>query len=209
MKIDDQLTLDQAKWLALQYINGRYQNKKEMYEKFHLEKKHIDRLLQLLKDNDKELFDQYALYNPIPIDKGVRKTYEDQLKKIIDGLVYGIDGRKFDLLDYYMTTKLNFSQINRLFELSDYGSMERKLLIDFYMQNKDTYDKKSSCLEQRNEHSIKKDQVLLEKLIIKDHEVTEEEKLKALHFIEENELPPYRKLYNITLRRVTLNNANF
>ena len=189
------MTKEEAEQLAEKYLSGNIVTKKEFYSLNHISTNQAVEMRKLLKEYNLELFERFSNVRKYP-NPGIilknKKEFEaskEELDKIVEGLLFGIDGRNFDLLDYYMVTKKNFQEIMRLFEQSDYGPVERAALIQFFAKN-------GSCL------SYKYSGELEGKTIIGGVEVSLETKLETFKFLEENNIPQYTILYGIKLRRI-------
>lgn len=200
------MTKEEAEQLAEKYLSGNIVTKKEFYSLNHISTNQAVEMRKLLKEYNLELFERFSNVRKYP-NPGIilknKKEFEaskEELDKIVEGLLFGIDGRNFDLLDYYMVTKKNFQEIMRLFEQSDYGPVERAALIQFFAKN-------GSCLSYKYSGGtspalINKKQELEGKTIIGGVEVSLETKLETFKFLEENNIPQYTILYGIKLRRI-------
>ena len=108
---------------------------------------------------------------------------------------------KFELLDYFLNTKLDYSDFVSNYINSPFCSTEvLEALKTFFKENE--FEKYKGY---DNDNKINIDQELNGTLILKIdnelHEVTKEEKETVIAFLQEKEVPLYIKVYKQALKR--------
>lgn len=193
------ISKEQAECIALKYLNGTIKSKVEFAFENGLQDKDLRMLRKVLKEDLPELYKKYISKNRTKVNFASKA---EELDKIIDGIMYGIEGRKFDLLDYYLITNCNFSTMNEVFELTDHDKEEKLALRKFFAENCKAIPDMYGYQDKNNPYIFNKKILMGEKLIICGYEITEEDKLEAIDFIRDNNLPNYKKLYSIKIRRI-------
>ncbi len=201
-------TLEDARRYARQYINNQeIITKRDFYKEHHLNSFEAINISKLLKENDPELYEQYTNVKDNPNPARLKKEAleyakgKEELDKILEGLMYGIDNREFDILDYFTITKKSYSELMKIFEKSDYGMLEKKLLLQFFNKNTMNIWETSQLHSSTNPKLLIKKTELEGKTVVGGVELTTEDKLEIFKFFEENEIPLFRKLYSIKVRR--------
>lgn len=196
----------QAMFIIKKYIDGQYDNINQFCEDMNLSKRHFDKYLELVKNNDEQLYNDYLEH----IENKKNKAYEKLLTNsliVIDliknGVVENGTKREFDLVDYYKYLPLGFDKQLRMVRDSinqdDYkllcvyaGSIKNEqLLSDAEIEN---------LYNMKNVVNVKLDE---ENNIIpgSGREITKEEKQNLINYLEDNNIPVTNKSYNAIYRR--------
>lgn len=198
--------LDKARLIVNEYLDSNYNDINQYCLNENLEKKVFDKYLELVKNNDEQLYVRYL--QRIEDDKN--KVYEDLLARtliVIDliknGVVENVVKREFDLVDYYKYLPLGFDRMMKIVRESinpdDYKLLgafvgkyktERELS-DFEINN--IYNTKTIINVQFDEEN---------KIIPgSGREITIEEKQNIIKYLKDNNIPVTNKTYNIIYRR--------
>ncbi len=166
----------------------------EFCDMFHISRYEFDKYLTVLeKDNNK-------LYLKIKdkLNNLKKKRYavlNNKVSFIVDSIINGIKKeddsiREFEILDYFLNTKLDFKDFINIYNDKDSNTL--KALKTFFAKNKLT-------------SKININQELSGKTIFminnNPYEVTKEEKLKVINFLKDKEIPLYTKVYKQALKR--------
>lgn len=192
--------------IVINFINGKYDNTEKYCLDIQLEKTDFDKYLELVRQNDEQLYNKYLQH----IESNKNKVYEDLLSKaliVINLIKNGVEEkgakRDFDLVDYYKYLPLGFDRMLRIFrenlDLDDY-----KLLSTYINKNKN--DKELSDTEINNIYNMKtivNVQLDEENKVIPGtgREITVEEKQNIVNYLRNNNIPVTNKTYNIIYRR--------
>ena len=188
------VSLEQAECILKKYINSDIVLKKDFFNKYGITSTKRIEIVATVKEKNPELRTKYINTKKSKVLQGEELMKEmPVLKQIIDKIIFGIEGRKFDLLDYYQMTKLSFSELYTLFLKSNCGEIEKQYLCDFIGKN---------TLRKGYKYEVQKKQELSTKTIIKEHEVSIGEKSQAFDILDSLGLPYNRKLYNLAVRKV-------
>lgn len=188
------VSLEQAECILKKYINSDIVLKKDFFNKYGITSTKRIEIVAVVKAKNPKLHTEYVNTkkpNVLKEEKLMKKM--PVLKQIIDKIMFGIEGRKFDLLDYYQITSLSFSELYTLFLKGDFGEIEKQYLRDFISKN---------TLRKEYKYEVKKKQELSAKTIIREHEVSVSEKSQAFNMLDDLGLPYNRKLYNLAVRKV-------
>lgn len=188
------VNLEQAECILKKYINGNIVLKKDFFNKYGITSARREEIVAVVKAKNPKLYTEYVNTKKPNVLKEEKLMKEmPVLKQIIDKIMFGIEGRKFDLLDYYQITRLSFSELYTLFLKGDFGEIEKQYLRDFISKN---------TLRKEYKYEVKKKQELSAKTIIREHEVSVSEKSQAFNMLDNLGLPYNRKLYNLAVRKV-------
>lgn len=188
------VSLEQAECILKKYINSDIVLKKDFFNKYSITSTKRIEIVATVKEKNPKLHAKYVNAKKSKVLQGEELMKEmPVLKQIIDKIIFGIEGRKFDLLDYYQMTKLSFSELYTLFLKSNCGEIEKQYLCDFIVKN---------TLRKGYKYEVQKKQELSTKTIIKEHEVSIGEKSQAFDILDSLGLPYNRKLYNLAVRKV-------
>lgn len=188
------VSLEQAECILKKYINSDIVLKKDFFNKYGITSTKRIEIVAVVKAKNPKLHTEYVNTkkpNVLKEEKLMKKM--PVLKQIIDKIMFGIEGRKFDLLDYYQITSLSFSELYTLFLKGDFGEIEKQYLRDFISKN---------TIIKEYKYEVKKKQELSAKTIIREHEVSVSEKSQAFNMLDDLGLPYNRKLYNLAVRKV-------
>lgn len=188
------VSLEQAECTLKKYINSDIVLKKDFFNKYGIMSTKRIEIVAVVKAKNPKLHTEYVNTkkpNVLKEEKLMKKM--PVLKQIIDKIMFGIEGRKFDLLDYYQITSLSFSELYTLFLKGDFGEIEKQYLRDFISKN---------TIIKEYKYEVKKKQELSAKTIIREHEVSVSEKSQAFNMLDDLGLPYNRKLYNLAVRKV-------
>lgn len=188
------VSLEQAECILKKYINGDIVLKKDFFNKYGITDTRRIEIINIVREKNPELHTKYINTKKPKVLQGEELMKEmPVLKQIIDKIMFGTEGREFDLLDYYQITKLSFSELYTLFLKGDFGEIEKQYLRDFISKN---------TLRKEYKYEVKKKQELSAKTIIREHEVSVGEKSQAFDILDSLGLPYNRKLYNLAVRKV-------
>ena len=148
--------------------------------------------------------DNPSFYNEIKrhLDDLKRRKYKiilTNINKICDEIIHGInlkDGTKkeFDLLDYYLKTKLTFDEFSKLYPQSDDFSInDRRKIAQFLTKIK------SNAYFNINQELESKTVLLVNNEM---HTVTKDEKLSTIEYLKSKNIPLYYSVYCVALRRL-------
>ena len=148
--------------------------------------------------------DNPSFYNEIKrhLDDLKRRKYKiilTNINKICDEIIHGInlkDGTKkeFDLLDYYLKTKLTFDEFSKLYPQSDDFSInDRRKIAQFLTKVK------SNAYFNINQELESKTVLLVSNEM---HTVTKDEKLSTIEYLKSKNIPLYYSVYCVALRRL-------
>ena len=152
---------------------------------------------QILKQDNPSFYNEIKRHLD---DLGSRKykIILTNINKICDEIIHGInlkDGTKkeFDLLDYYLKTKLTFDEFNRLYTQSDDFSInDRRKIAQFLTKVKsNTYFNINQELESKTVLLVNNEM----------HTVTKDEKLSTIEYLKSKNIPLYYSVYCVALRR--------
>ena len=138
-------------------------------------------------------------------NKEINKSTENIIS-IVKQIEFGIidkDGniRPFELLDYFLNTKLNYSEFFDIYINSNNCSKSSLTAFKNFMVN----NKISYVIADNKMDKITVDQELNGTTILmidnEPYEVTREEKEEVINFLQEKEIPLYIKVYKQALRR--------
>lgn len=148
--------------------------------------------------------DNPSFYNEIKrhLDDLKRRKYKiilTNINKICDEIIHGInlkDGTKkeFDLLDYYLKTKLTFDEFSKLYPQSDDFSInDRRKIAQFLTKIK------SNAYFNINQELESKTVLLVSNEM---YTVTKDEKLSTIEYLKSKNIPLYYSVYCVALRRL-------
>ena len=160
--------------------------------------------LSIIKEINPKLYKQ--IQDKVHHNTKVELVIDDNIAFIANQIKNGIednngDIRKFELLDYFLNTKLDYSDFVSNYINSPFCSTEvLEALKTFFKENE--FEKYKGY---DNDNKINIDQELNGTLILKIdnelHEVTKEEKETVIAFLQEKEVPLYIKVYKQALKR--------
>ena len=166
----------------------------EFCDMFHISRYEFDKYLTVLeKDNNKLYLKIKDKLNNLK--KQRYAVLNNKVSFIVDSIINGIKKeddsiREFEILDYFLNTKLDFKDFINIYNDKDSNTL--KALKTFFAKNKLT-------------SKININQELSGKTIFminnNPYEVTKEEKLKVINFLKDKEIPLYTKLYKQALKR--------
>ncbi len=123
------------------------------------------------------------------------KLGEEDLTKLINKIINGIDGRSFDLLDYHQSTKLSLYEMSKI---CSYGLDKESYRI------LKTFIGKNMIVERFDiESEISSKYIITMNGIQK--EPTNEDKYAAYQYLIEHDYPQDYKLYQTVLKRMIIN----
>lgn len=188
------VTLEQAECIIKKYMDSEIVLKKDFFNHYGINGSTRAAIIAAVRNGNPKLHSKYVNMKKKSHEVGQTKEEKmEKLDKIIDGIIFGIDGRKFDLIDYYTITKMDFSELISLFLESNYGEIEKSYIKEFVLKN---------TLKNEAKYWVYKKQELESKIIIKNYEVSSEDKCQAFDILDNLELPYHRKLYNLAVRKV-------
>lgn len=138
-------------------------------------------------------------------EKEINESTEDIIS-IVNQIEFGIidkDGniRPFELLDYFLNTKLNYSELFDIYTKSNECSKSALIAFKNFMNNNEI----SYAIADNKMVKITVNQELNGTTIFminnEPYEVTRKEKEEVINFLEEKEIPLYVKVYKQALRR--------
>ena len=160
--------------------------------------------LSIIKEINPKLYKQ--IQDKVHHNTKVELEIDDNIAFIANQIKNGIednngDIRKFELLDYFLNTKLDYSDFVSNYINSPFCSTEvLEALKTFFKENE--FEKYKGY---DNDNKINIDQELNGTLILKIdnelHEVTKEEKETVIVFLQKKEVPLYIKVYKQALKR--------
>ena len=166
----------------------------EFCDMFHISRYEFDKYLTVLeKDNNKLYLKIKDKLNNLK--KQRYAVLNNKVSFIVDSIINGIKKeddsiREFEILDYFLNTKLDFKDFINIYNDKDSNTL--KALKTFFAKNKLT-------------SKININQELSGKTIFminnNPYEVTKEEKLKVINFLKDKEIPLYTKVYKQALKR--------
>ena len=166
----------------------------EFCDMFHISRYEFDKYLTVLeKDNNKLYLKIKDKLNNLK--KQRYAVLNNKVSFIVDSIINGIKKeddsiREFEILDYFLNTKLDFKDFINIYNDKDSNTL--KALKTFFAKNKLT-------------SKININQELSGKTIFminnSPYEVTKEEKLKVINFLKDKEIPLYTKVYKQALKR--------
>ena len=172
---------------------SNYQTSKEYLEANDIDKAQYDYAVKSIEDKEKPSFIEYCT---LMVEKMKDSKFGDKnLLSLIEKIVNGVDGRPFDLLDYYENTKLSLSEMSKL---CNYGLDPENYRILKTFIGKDMSDEF---------FDIKKEREVKEKITINGIQIipTAEDKQRAFNYLVEHNYPIDYKVYRIVLTRIILN----
>lgn len=166
----------------------------EFCDMFHISRYEFNKYLSVLeKDNNKLYLKIKDKLNNLK--KQRYAVLNNKVSFIVDSIINGIKKeddsiREFEILDYFLNTKLDFKDFINIYNDKDSNTL--KALKTFFAKNKLT-------------SKININQELSGKTIFminnNPYEVTKEEKLKVINFLKDKEIPLYTKVYKQALKR--------
>ena len=166
----------------------------EFCDMFHISRYEFNKYLSVLeKDNNKLYLKIKDKLNNLK--KQRYAVLNNKVSFIVDSIINGIKKeddsiREFEILDYFLNTKLDFKDFINIYNDKDSNTL--KALKTFFAKNKLT-------------SKININQELSGKTIFminnNPYEVTKEEKLKVINFLKDKEIPFYTKVYKQALKR--------
>ena len=166
----------------------------EFCDMFHISRYEFNKYLSVLeKDNNKLYLKIKDKLNNLK--KQRYAVLNNKVSFIVDSIINGIKKeddsiREFEILDYFLNTKLDFKDFINIYNDKDSNTL--KALKTFFAKNKLT-------------SKININQELSGKTIFminnSPYEVTKEEKLKVINFLKDKEIPLYTKVYKQALKR--------
>lgn len=192
---------DQVKLLnAITEIDKMIQADFIMIEQYakenNLDAKYLKECLKIIEINDKPLYDIYVDKLRV-IEFGQQQINGDSIVHVIAGIKNGIKidedkTRPYDLIDYYLHTKMSFEEI---------------IYVAKHICTSDEF-RILKTFTSLNYHGGKfdKEAALNIKVAISGREITKEDKLAVIDFIESNEIPLCSKTYTVVLTRFLNNN---
>lgn len=166
----------------------------EFCDMFHISRYEFNKYLSVLeKDNNKLYLKIKDKLNNLK--KQRYAVLNHKVSFIVDSIINGIKKeddsiREFEILDYFLNTKLDFKDFINIYNDKDSNTL--KALKTFFAKNKLT-------------SKININQELSGKTIFminnNPYEVTKEEKLKVINFLKDKEIPLYTKVYKQALKR--------
>lgn len=171
---------------------SKYQTSKEYLEANNIDKAQYDYAVKSIEDKEKPSFIEYCT---LMVEKMKNSKFGDEnLLSLIEKIVNGVDGRPFDLLDYYENTKLSLSEMSKL---CNYGLDPENYRILKTFIGKDMSDEF---------FDIKKEREVKEKITINGIQIipTAEDKQRAFNYLVEHNYPIDYKVYRIVLTRIIL-----
>lgn len=180
-----------------QLLDANYSSLKEFAKKNGFSYGRTMICFQILKQDNPSFYNEIKRHLD---DLGSRKykIILTNINKICDEIIHGInlkDGTKkeFDLLDYYLKTKLTFDEFNRLYTQSDDFSInDRRKIAQFLTKVKsNTYFNINQELESKTVLLVNNEM----------HTVTKDEKLSTIEYLKSKNIPLYYSVYCVALRR--------
>lgn len=198
-----QITYSNMKDILKIFIEGNFESKKQFCDIYGIEIKQFDLLIELAQEYDLDTYQEYKNL----IDKQQNKRYLiilEKVKQIICYLKNGIESEKgvfrpFDIIDYYMITKLDFNALLKIINSDNNLTKEEFILLKkFIAKNKNNIKNKSNEITTiLNPGSVK---------IIEGRIISQEEKELIVDFLKQNNIPSNSITFNIALKRY-LNNT--
>ena len=172
------------------FINSDAKTIDEYCEKSDISKFKFDRLRAIVKDYNPALFEAYSRI----VEKQAAGRYAiviEGLKKVRDCMLNGIveneELRPFDIVDYYLLTKLHPDAFKRA--IREISTVEENRQIAMFFRKNETY-------------KLLKPKAIIEgKHVVNDCEITEEEKRDTINFLKFHEIPLYDRVYTTAIRR--------
>lgn len=183
-------------------------NKGEFCQKNGIDLKYFDDCLYVLEKYNDELYLKYKE----KINEQQKNRFaviSENIRKIVECIKKGIQEndriRDFDIIDYYLITKLNFYEIERISK-SILSSEEMRCLKTFITKNK--MIKPIDVNQIMNEKNIVGVQTDEKGNLIEGtgREITVEEKQEVINYLHQNDIPINTKTYRVALKRYINNN---
>lgn len=199
--LSEQATEEAKKNIEL-YIRGNYRNIKRYCSDMEIKISIFKKYVRIVAQNNPELYKTYQ--DKLKTHQELRYTLiTDDLLKLSNYIKNGIQLedktiKEFDLLDFYLLNIIPLSNIRNLLncEKIDIDVEDLKVIRDFlnkYIRQKRII--KQSVFREKNI-------VLINNI---EHEITYEEKQKAIEYLETNKIPLTNITYKLSLNRVIYN----
>jgi len=183
----------------LLYLNG-VDSKDNFCKKKEISSLKFDNMLNSLKETDITLYEKIK-EKLLLEQKELEKTI-NIIRKIIYQIKHGIEEenyREFDLLDYYMNTKLSFKEVKTI--CKNYLTKEEyAIFISFTVKNRSI----SLTTKVTEEYLLKQEfgfRIKIDDGSSYMHFATNDEKLEVINKLKEMEVPLYYSLFQIALQR--------
>lgn len=203
--------MPKAREVIISFIDNDYKDKIRYCKKNNIDIKNFDLYLKVLLEKDNDLYNKY--YEKMENEQSKRYAYiTDKIVKMVELIKNGIEvngkKREFDILDYYLFTKIepvNILRIaNNILPNDDLVILKRflgKNKILGKMGNKEIDNILSSnveifCEKDKYENPIPGT----------GRTITKEEKIYIIDFLKYNHVPFSTKTYNLAFKRYLTGN---
>ena len=181
------------------FVDGIYPNILSFCIIENIDKRRFRYCLAVVKVHNHDLYKKYQ-EKILKIKNNEYSISFLELKKIVGYITYGIDGREFNLLDYFKLTNYDLNTFYHLVENS-LNEIEYHKLIDFYRKYKNIgiLSERYIFNEKREFYCDLDDNGL--PIPGTGHIVTKEEKKEIMKMIETDGFKLYGPIYNIYLKK--------
>lgn len=198
--------IEEATNLISSFIEADSFSIKVFCDELNIDKKDFDKCLSIVEEKNPELFSIYTA----KINKMKSTRYAillGNIKKLISQMKNGIpleDGtiRPFDIIDYFLTTKLSFDEILKTTKKA-LSIDEMKTFRSFTIRNKPSKIWNNNDIEKCYEsvHIVGATFDENREIVNPGHEVTLEEKKNAIDYLRKLNVPLCENTYRCALRR--------
>lgn len=198
--------IEKAREIIIDFIKSDYSSLVKFCSNSDLKIEEFKKYVEILKDNDTELYDLYSKKQELLKTRRYNFILEKSLEivnLIINGIV--VDGKKrdFDILDYYEHTKMDFNEFLGLIK-GKISLSEQKLVMRFVGKYHNNRELKSNEIS-----NIYKTQTIIDVEFDKygniipgsGREITTEEKQNVIMYLNSKNIPITNSTYNIAFRR--------
>ena len=194
-----------SKKTVLKFVNQDLLNKESFCKVNGISVVSFDEMLSIIKTSDHTLYEKVKKREITIKDKQIEQTLQI-IKKMINQIMFGIEEenyRSFDLLDYFIATKLSFSEVLKVCK-GKITEFDYDILNSFIMKNRNLTmmndEGLKEALEEIKIFGIEFD--LYNKPILgTGHLVTYDEKIEVVNDLIKSGIPLYYQVYQIALKR--------
>lgn len=193
--------IDLAREYICMYVDGNYTSLKQFCEMKNIDQTLMKKYIKIVSVNDLELYKK--LLSKLNIQNKQRfniiKNKIDYMLELIQNGVIDENGnvQKFELLDYYLYVKIPFEQLGHIISSLCFTKGQLYVLRKFIRK----YSEQREIMEQT---------IYNERLIFsindEPYEVTHQDKIDAINFLRENNIPLYYANYHSAVKRLIMRN---
>lgn len=198
--------LSKAQETIKEFLKDKNQTIEDFCDIKNIYRSDFEKYVELIRQLDTDLYEKYSNHNKRIRNKNFLIILM-KIKKMINQIKNGVEEngiiRRFDLVDYYKTTKLTFKEVLE-FSNGRLSIEEYKILRTFIVSN--CADKKLTNKELNKLYDSKtivgvqfdKNGKMIEG---SGREITKEDKMNLIYYLKSNNIPVTQKTYNIVYKR--------